>query len=106
MVIQMLGLGGLRALMRLAQAEEPSPDAPDPEFTDTLELDLSTVVPAIAGPKRPQDRINLDVAPETFKGIAANLAGEDKTESASTVTRKDGEVWRAIEDNWRRVYRG
>ena len=34
-------------------------DTPDPVFTDTLELDLSTVVPSLAGPKRPQDRIAL-----------------------------------------------
>ncbi|MBL8174479.1 MAG: aconitate hydratase AcnA [Bryobacterales bacterium] len=34
-------------------------DAPDPVYNDTLELDLSTVVPSLAGPKRPQDRINL-----------------------------------------------
>ncbi len=33
---------------------------PDPHFTDTLELDLSTVVPALAGPKRPQDRVELN----------------------------------------------
>lgn len=32
----------------------------DPEFTDTLELDMGTVKPALAGPKRPQDRIDLD----------------------------------------------
>ena len=32
---------------------------PDPVYTDTLELDLSTVVPSLAGPKRPQDRIPL-----------------------------------------------
>ena len=32
---------------------------PDAEYTDVLELDLSTVEPALAGPKRPQDRINL-----------------------------------------------
>ena len=32
---------------------------PDPVFTDTLELDLATVVPSLAGPKRPQDRIAL-----------------------------------------------
>ncbi len=32
---------------------------PDPVFTDTIELDLSTVVPSMAGPKRPQDRIPL-----------------------------------------------
>jgi aconitate hydratase len=35
-------------------------DTPDPIFSDTLELDMSTVKPALAGPKRPQDRIDLD----------------------------------------------
>ena len=34
-------------------------DTPDPEFTSTLELDLGTVEPSLAGPKRPQDRIRL-----------------------------------------------
>ncbi|MBZ0170832.1 MAG: aconitate hydratase, partial [Phycisphaerales bacterium] len=34
-------------------------DAPEPEFSATLELDLSTVLPSVAGPKRPQDRIDL-----------------------------------------------
>ena len=34
-------------------------DTPDPIFTDTLELDMSTVVPSLAGPKRPQDRVAL-----------------------------------------------
>ena len=42
------------------------PDFQDPVFTDTLELDLSTVTPSIAGPKRPQDRILLENAPESF----------------------------------------
>ncbi len=37
-----------------------------PVYTDTLELDMSTVVPAISGPKRPQDHIALDKAAETF----------------------------------------
>lgn len=32
-------------------------DTPDPEFTDVVELDLGTVLPSVAGPKRPQDRI-------------------------------------------------
>lgn len=35
------------------------PGTPDPEFTSVLELDLSTVVPSLAGPKRPQDRVAL-----------------------------------------------
>lgn len=34
-------------------------NTPDPMFTDTLELDMSTVQPSLAGPKRPQDRISL-----------------------------------------------
>ncbi|PZX17585.1 aconitate hydratase [Palleronia aestuarii] len=38
----------------------------EPVFTDTLELDMSTVKPAISGPKRPQDHIDLDAAAKTF----------------------------------------
>ncbi|WP_459673798.1 aconitate hydratase AcnA [Acidisoma sp. 7E03] len=52
---------------------------PDPVFTDTLELDLSTVEPSIAGPKRPQDRVALKDASSAFKteltkglGVPAN----------------------------------
>ncbi len=40
---------------------------PDPEFTDTLELDLGSVVPSLAGPKRPQDRVPMSELKETFK---------------------------------------
>jgi aconitate hydratase len=41
--------------------------SPDPEFTDTLELDLGTVVPSLAGPKRPQDRVALADMKSTFR---------------------------------------
>jgi aconitate hydratase len=47
-------------------------NAPEPEFNDTLVLDLATVVPSLAGPKRPQDRINL---PDVAKNFADSLAG-------------------------------
>src|ERR1019366_4898205 len=40
--------------------------APEPLYTDTLTLDLSTVVPSLAGPQRPQDRINLPDVKENF----------------------------------------
>ncbi|RMH66726.1 MAG: aconitate hydratase AcnA [Bacteroidetes bacterium] len=43
-----------------------TPDTPDPEFLDVLELDLSTVVPSVAGPKRPQDRIQVPALKESF----------------------------------------
>ncbi len=55
---------------------------PDPVFTDTLELDLSTVEPSMAGPKRPQDRVLLKDISSSFKadltkglGVPANEAG-------------------------------
>jgi aconitate hydratase len=40
---------------------------PDPVFTDLVELDMSTVVPSLAGPKRPQDRVSLSNASAAFK---------------------------------------
>ena len=46
-------------------------NTPDPEFTDTLELDLSTVVPSLAGPKRPQDRVPLSEMQSTFRSALA-----------------------------------
>jgi aconitate hydratase len=57
-------------------------DTPDPVFTDTLELDLGSVLPSIAGPKRPQDRVLLKDAAAAFKteltkslGVPANDVG-------------------------------
>jgi len=41
-------------------------DSSEPEFTDTLELDISNVTPSISGPKRPQDRIELSNSAESF----------------------------------------
>ncbi|HJQ13685.1 MAG TPA: aconitate hydratase AcnA, partial [Anaerolineales bacterium] len=43
--------------------------APDPEFTDTLELDLASVVPSLAGPKRPQDRVALSDMKTAFQSV-------------------------------------
>jgi len=40
---------------------------PEPEYTDTLELDLWSVVPSLAGPKRPQDHVPMSELKETFK---------------------------------------
>ncbi|MBC6462127.1 aconitate hydratase AcnA [Actinomadura sp. HBU206391] len=46
--------------------------AVEPEFSEYLELDLSTVVPSIAGPKRPQDRIQVSAAKETWRRDVLN----------------------------------
>jgi len=50
--------------------------APEPVYTDTLSLELSTVVPSLAGPKRPQDRINL---PDVKKNFLDSLGAAPKT---------------------------
>lgn len=50
---------------------------PDPVFTDTLELDVSTIEPAISGPKRPQDRIDLKSAAPAFADVLKDMGGAD-----------------------------
>jgi aconitate hydratase len=44
-------------------------NSPDPVFTDTLSLDISTVEPCMAGPKRPQDRVPLSTAVKSFTDV-------------------------------------
>jgi len=51
-------------------------DSPDPVYNDTLSLDLGTVVPSMAGPKRPQDRINL---PDVKQNFLTSLGGPLKS---------------------------
>jgi len=48
-------------------------ETPDPSYTHVLHMDLSTVEPSVAGPKRPQDRIPLHALPETFENGLADL---------------------------------
>ena len=47
-------------------------ETPDPVFTDRLELDISTVEPSLAGPKRPQDRVALSTAASAFDAVMTN----------------------------------
>jgi aconitate hydratase len=46
------------------------------DYSQQLELDLSTVMPSLAGPKRPQDRINLDQVKSTFSSLFSKPVGE------------------------------
>jgi len=58
-----------------AQGMFHEPGAPEPEFTDTLELDISTVLPSMAGPKRPQDRVLLtESAPRFEEALSGDFA--------------------------------
>src|SRR5688500_20271356 len=54
------------------------PDA-EPRYSEKLELDLYSVVPSLAGPKRPQDRVSLSEAKEAFRAALADYVSEDET---------------------------
>ncbi|MDP9433744.1 MAG: aconitate hydratase [Actinomycetota bacterium] len=53
--------------------------AVEPAFSEYLELDLSTVVPSIAGPKRPQDRVAITDAKASFRTALKNYVADDET---------------------------
>jgi aconitate hydratase len=61
------------------------------EFTETLSLDMSTIVPTISGPKRPQDKVLLTDASTDFKKVLKD-ATERKEKSISKVSGKDYEI--------------
>jgi aconitate hydratase len=69
-----------------------TPGAPEAEYSATTELDLSTVQPSVAGPKRPQDRVLLKDAGENFKKVLPTLLGPNVNQSvARQVSRWEGE---------------
>ncbi|HEV2779340.1 MAG TPA: aconitate hydratase [Actinophytocola sp.] len=69
----------------------------EPAYSETLELDLSTVVPSIAGPKRPQDRIALSDAKPAFRAALADYVSTtpDTAENTSTVDEASAESFPA-----------
>ena len=68
-------------------------DTPDPEYTDVLELDLSTVKPSLAGPKRPQDRVDLtDLRTSTEATFPAGEADKESPVAGSDYSLKQGDV--------------
>ena len=80
--VRLTGRGEERAKLIEAYAKAQglfrSTDTPDPLFTDTLELDLATVVPTLAGPKRPQDKVVLSESKAAFEKALAELLAQSK----------------------------
>ena len=66
------------------------------EFTDTLSLDMSTVVPTISGPKRPQDKVLLKEAASNFKKVFENITKRKKPNVSKVLETgyeiKDGSI--------------
>jgi aconitate hydratase len=56
-------------------------DTPEARYSEYIELDLSTVVPSIAGPKRPQDRIELSNAKEAFRKVLPTYVAHEEGDS-------------------------
>jgi aconitate hydratase len=75
-----------------------TPGAPEAKYTDTLSLDLSTVVPSLAGPARPQDRVKLTESKASFKSSLEKILAKSPKPSApdakasATVDGKDVEL--------------
>src|SRR5579884_2601628 len=63
-----------------------TPDSPEPAYSDTLSLDLSKVTPSLAGPKRPQDRVDLREVKENF---LISLGAPPKTAELSVNSHKE-----------------
>ena len=63
---------------------------PDPEFTDTMSLDLATVEPSLAGPKRPQDRVPLKEAKAAFAKALTDSYGKQPSSNGHVKVSLDG----------------
>ena len=71
-------------------------DCDNAEYTENIELDISSVLPSIAGPKRPQDRINLKDAKESFQKELSLLGSKNKASEITINNHKfsisDGDI--------------
>ncbi len=68
-------------------------DTPDPVYTDTLELDISTVQPSMAGPSRPQDRVPLKDLKESYENVLKTKTNDPEGKGIGkkvTITMEDG----------------
>ncbi|MEE9140877.1 MAG: aconitate hydratase AcnA [Alphaproteobacteria bacterium] len=64
--------------------------APEPVFSDVVELDVSTVEPSLAGPRRPQDKVPLSQAAASFGGALAEIAGTNERDAAQDMMEEGG----------------
>ncbi len=74
-----------------AQGMWRADDTPDPVFTDTLGLDMSSVVPSLAGPKRPQDRVALSDADTAFEKVLPEIKGGGKNPASPPKSEAEAE---------------
>ena len=68
-----------------------------PIYTDTLELDMNSIVPAISGPKRPQDYLPLTKAASSFEKVVADYRGFDISNGAKAMADEGDTIAKPIE---------
>ena len=97
MTLDYLRLTGARAGAREARGgvregagAVPDPGAPTPFTPRPVELDLSTVEPSLAGPKRPQDRVSLRQCQAPLRGSARDDAGRAQAQGGGGHAKADG----------------
>lgn len=66
-------------------------DTPDPVYTDTLELDISTVEPSMAGPSRPQDRVSLKDLKTSFENSLKEKTGNGADLDKKAIVQLNGD---------------
>jgi aconitate hydratase len=70
-----------------------SESTPDPVFSDTLQLDLSTVEPSLAGPRRPQDRVPLKIAKTAFNEALPTMLAKQAKPVSTVEVHDDGKKY-------------
>ena len=75
-----------------------TPDAAEAEYSATISLDLATVMPSVAGPKRPQDRVLLPEVGASFLQQLPSLLGPNANQSVRQMVRWEGEGGHASAD--------
>jgi aconitate hydratase len=68
----------------MAQGLFVDANSPEAEYSDLLRLDLNSVEPALAGPKRPQDRVNLGDVPKSFAAAMKDIGGPERVPGAAS----------------------
>jgi aconitate hydratase len=71
-------------------------DSPDPRYSDLLELDLNTIEPSIAGPRRPQDRVRLSQAKSAFRRALPELLPTTANQAAAKGAAVDADDGQAV----------
>jgi aconitate hydratase len=88
-----------------AQGMFRTDDSPEPIFSESLSLDLSTVVPSLAGPKRPQDRVPLSELRDSFRaafpdGLHTHVDGTTHEHAVADATAARGTVDEASDESF------